>query len=98
MATLDADLILEKAPGIIDPLTELYCKKYPALGDNIVEIAQSTGIPKFIADAKSVKEVFDLNAKNFAAKTGTEGDSLQGDGTFWGVVAAAKKIKAATEV
>lgn len=95
MATINPEP-LKQAPALIEELRDRFCKKYPAGADSLVELAKATGVPNFIKDCEAFKSLVDTNAKNFDSKSGNEGDSVEGDGTFYAAVNAAKKIVVAT--
>lgn len=95
MATINPEP-LKACPPIIEELRERFCKKNVAGAESLVELAKSTGVPDLIKDCESFLAIVQANAKNFNEKAGTEGDNVQGDGTFYAAVGAGKKLVEAT--
>lgn len=91
MATINPEP-LKGCPPLIEELRDRFCKKYTAAADALVELAKATGVASLIKDCEDFKSLVDTNAKNFSAKAGIEGDSVEGDGTFYAAVGAGKKL------
>ncbi len=95
MSTLDYEYTIEKMPSAIEAIQDIHLKKGPASVPLIHEIAQATGAPQFIEDAKVWERVMELNAQKVKAFCGEEGDKGTETGSLWGCVTIAKTMRRA---
>ena len=94
---MNYEIVLQKMPGHIEEIEKVFCKDAMALADRADELAKKSGLPANEKIAAELRQTLTALAEKAKAFCGSEGDTLEGDGTAWGAVHAAKQIKAVAE-